>query len=109
MRAEQAIAVTDHQEVKLAAMEGVWQSQSCAPMYIVGWVNEAEMTTNGLSIPCLLSFLAYQDFNATVTGLESFPPAVWAPVNLTFQVYHFMVNLGGSFVLIGLLGALFFF
>ena len=26
---------------KLAAMEGLWTTQSCAPMYIVGWVNTA--------------------------------------------------------------------
>lgn len=107
--ANQAIEVTNYQPVKLAAMEGVWESQSCAPMYLVGWVNEAEMTTTGISIPCLLSFLAYQNINATVTGLEAFPADVWAPVNLTFQVYHLMINLGGLFVLISLLGALFFF
>ena len=72
--ANQAIEVTNYQPVKLAAMEGVWESQSCAPMYLVGWVNEAEMTTTGISIPCLLSFLAYQNINATVTGLKHFPP-----------------------------------
>lgn len=107
--ANQAIEVTNYQPEKLAAMEGVWQSQSCAPMYLVGWVNETDMTTTGISIPCLLSFLAYQDINATVTGLEAYPSDVWAPINLTFQVYHLMIDLGGLFVLIGLLGALFFF
>lgn len=107
--AEQAIEVTNFQPVKLAAMEGLWESQSCAPMYLLGWVNEAEMTTTGISIPCALSFLAYQDINATVTGLNAFPPDVWAPVNLTFQVYHLMINLGGIFVLISILGAVFYF
>ena len=99
--ANMAISVTDNQAVKLAAMEGVWDSQSCAPMFLVGWVNEANQTTTGISIPCLLSFLAYQDINATVQGLNSFPPDTWAPVNLVFQVYHVMIDLGGLFVLIG--------
>jgi cytochrome d ubiquinol oxidase subunit I len=67
------------------------------------------MTTTGLSIPCLLSFLAYQDFDEVVTGLEAFPPDTWAPINLTFQVYHLMINTGGLFVLIGLLGAVFYY
>jgi len=107
--ANQAIEVTNYQPVKLAAMEGVWQSKSCAPMYLVGWVNETEQTTTGLSIPCLLSLLAYQDVNATVSGLDAFPADVWAPINLTFQVYHLMINLGGLFVLISILGALYFF
>jgi cytochrome d ubiquinol oxidase subunit I len=67
------------------------------------------MTTTGISIPCLLSFLAYQDFQATVAGLETFPPQYWAPINTTFQVYHLMVNLGGLFVLISLLLILYYF
>jgi cytochrome d ubiquinol oxidase subunit I len=99
--ANMAIEVTANQPVKLAAMEGVWNSQSCAPMYLVGWVNESAQTTTGISIPCLLSFLAYQNIHATVTGLNSFPPDVWAPINLLFQVYHVMIDLGGLFVLIG--------
>ena len=66
-------------------------------------------TTTGISIPCLLSFLSYGSIDATVTGLTSFPPDVWAPVNLVFQVYHIMINLGFILVPIGLLGALFFF
>ncbi len=105
----QAIEVTNYQPVKLASMEGLWQTQSCAPLFIVGWVNEANQTTTGISVPCLLSFLAYGNFQATVTGLEAFPPAQYPPINLVFQVYHYMFALGGVFVLIGLLGLLFFF
>jgi cytochrome d ubiquinol oxidase subunit I len=105
--ANMAIEVTHNQQVKLAAMEGVWQSQACAPMYLVGWVDEAKQTTTGISVPCLLSFLAYQDINATVTGLDAFPQDVWAsPINLVFQVYHLMIDLGGLFVMIGGLGIL---
>jgi len=99
--ANMAISVTNNQPVKLAAMEGVWQSQECAPMFLFGWVDEAAQTTTGVSIPCLLSFLAYQDIHATVQGLDSFPSDVWAPVNLEFQVYHFMIDMGGLFMFIG--------
>jgi cytochrome d ubiquinol oxidase subunit I len=87
-------------------MEGVWESQSCAPMYLIGWVNVDAETTRGLHIPCLLSFLAYQDIDATVTGLTSYPSDTWAPVNLTFQVYHLMIDLGSLFVPIGIIGLL---
>jgi len=107
--ASQAREVTAYQEPKLAAMEGVWQSKSCAPMYLVGWVNEADMTTTGLSIPCLLSFLAYGNIDATVAGLETVSPENWAPINLTFQVYHLMINSGGLFIVIGVLGAVFYY
>jgi cytochrome d ubiquinol oxidase subunit I len=105
--AQMAVTVTNYQPSKLAAMEGVWQSQSCAPMYIVGWVNEAAQTTTGISIPCLLSILAYMNPQAVVQGLTTFPQDTWAPVNLTFQVYHLMINLGVIFPLIGAVGIFF--
>jgi cytochrome d ubiquinol oxidase subunit I len=64
-------------------------------MYLLGWVDESTQTTSGISIPCLLSFLAYQDIHATVQGIEAFsPPAPTPPINLVFQVYHVMINLG---------------
>jgi len=105
--AAQAVEVTNYQPVKLAAMEGLWNDQACAPLFIVGWVNTTAQTTTGIKIPCLLSFLAYGDINATVQGLNSFPSDTWAPINLVFQVYHLMIDLGGLFVAIGLLAALF--
>ena len=66
--ANQAVEVTQNQPLKLASMEGLYQSESCARMFIVGWVDETTQTTTGISIPCLLSFLAYQNVNATVAG-----------------------------------------
>ncbi len=105
--AESAVSVTDNQPVKLSAMEGLWDTTSCAPMYLVGWVNEGAQTTTGIKIPCALSFLAGGSFDATVQGLRSFPPDTWAPINLVFQVYHLMISLGGLFIAIGLLGVLF--
>lgn len=102
--ARMAITVTNYQPVKLAAMEGLWQSQSCAPMYLVGWVDVQNQTTYGLSVPCLLSLLAYMDPQAVVAGLTSFPSDVWAPINWVFQVYHLMIDLGLLFPLIGAAG-----
>jgi cytochrome bd ubiquinol oxidase subunit I len=104
----QAIEVTNYQPLKLASMEGLWQTQSCAPLMLVGWVNEANQTTTGISIPCLLSVLAHGNPQATVTGLDAFPPNQYPPINLVFQVYHWMFNLGFLYVPIGLLGALLF-
>jgi cytochrome d ubiquinol oxidase subunit I len=99
-----AIAVTNYQAPKLAAMEGLWNSQSCAPMYFVGWVNVEAQTTKGFHIPCLLSVLAYTNPHATVTGLNSFPSDTWAPIPVVFQVYHLMIDLGSLFPLIALAG-----
>jgi len=103
-----AIEVTNQQPLKLASMEGLWQSTSCAPMFLLGWVNETTQTTSGISIPCLLSFLAYQDVNATVQGINSFAPAPTPPINLLFQVYHVMINLGPILAGIGVLAGVWY-
>jgi cytochrome d ubiquinol oxidase subunit I len=107
--ARQAENVTEHQPVKLAAMEGIWQDTACAPLTVVGWIDVENQTTNGIKIPCLLSLLAHGDINATVQGLNSFPPDTWPPLQATFQSYHVMINLGMAFIGIGLLAAFFFF
>jgi cytochrome bd ubiquinol oxidase subunit I len=103
---QQAIEVTRNQPLKLASMEGLWQSTSCAPLYLVGWVDESTRTTTGVSVPCLLSILAYLDPQATVQGIDSFAPAATPPINLLFQVYHYMFALGSLFVPVGLLAGL---
>ncbi len=107
--ANMAVTVTNYQPQKLAAMEGVWESQSCTWMYFSGWVNEPEQKTTGIKIPvpCLLSILAYFNPHAVVTGLTAYPQDEWAPVNLVFQVYHVMIDLGTVFPLIGIVGLIF--
>jgi cytochrome d ubiquinol oxidase subunit I len=102
--ANQAIEVSKQQPAKLAAMEGVYATRSCAPMYILGWTDQRTQSTSGIAVPCLLSFLTDQNFDATVTGLNETPSSDWPQVNLVFQMYHLMINLGMLFVLIGLVG-----
>jgi cytochrome d ubiquinol oxidase subunit I len=104
--ANQAIEVTNQQPAKLGAMEGLYQTTSCAPFFILGTTNPETQETNGISIPCGLSLLAYQDRNATVTGLDATPQDQWANVRLVFHVYHLMINLGMVFILIGVTASL---
>lgn len=64
-----ASGVLENQPVKLAAMEGLYETQAYAPMAIFGWVDTKERKVNGLMIPGLLSVLAYEDPSKVVTGL----------------------------------------
>ena len=100
--------MTHNQPLKLASMEGLYQSESCARMYVVGWVDETTQTTTGISIPCLSSFLAYQDIHATVEGIDAFAPDPTPPINLVFQVYHYMIVMGPALAGIGVLAGLMF-
>jgi cytochrome d ubiquinol oxidase subunit I len=105
-----ALVITHYQGTKLAGMEGLWpKSQTCAPLVLFGWVNQPAQTTHGPAIPCLLSYLAYFNIHAPVTGLKAFATNLWPPLQLTFQAYHAMIDLGMLFILIGVLGTVFYF
>jgi cytochrome d ubiquinol oxidase subunit I len=94
------------QPVKLAAMEGQFQSQANAPLHIGGIPDEAEGRTNlAIEIPGLLSLLAYGDRQAVVAGLESFPREDWPPVVVVHIAFQIMVAGGGMLALVSLLAA----
>lgn len=96
--AQQATVVAEQQPVKLASMEGLWETRDCAPLYLFGWVDPNSETTSGVSIPCMLSLLVGFSPDTQVEGLDEFPVDDRPNVNLVFQVYHAMIDLGMLFV-----------
>lgn len=102
--ANQATEVSQNQKVKLAAMEGVWETDDCVPMYVFGWVDEADQTTKGVAVPCLLSILVGKSPDTEVQGITATAADDRPPVNLVFQAYHLMIDLGSLFVIIGAVG-----
>ncbi|MBU1003819.1 MAG: cytochrome ubiquinol oxidase subunit I [Proteobacteria bacterium] len=89
------------QPAKLAAMESHWETQTRAPMYLL---QMPSLTGDGnmiqaLPVPGLLSFLAFNDVNAEVTGLNDIPEQDRPPVLLTFLSFRLMVGLGTLFPL----------
>jgi cytochrome d ubiquinol oxidase subunit I len=102
----QASVVAKEQPIKLAAFEGIYLSQTDAPLTIVGWYDADADEVDGLKIPGLLSFLAFGSTSDEVKGLSSVPPADRPPIQLTFQTYHLMVLLAGYFVLVMLVALL---
>lgn len=98
-----AEVVAEHQPAKLAAMEGHFDSLAVADMYLLGYVDTKNEKTVGLKIPGGLSFLTYQDFNAPVRGLKSFPEEDRPDaLNIVFQSYHIMVAMGMIMILLTL-------
>ena len=97
--------VAQNQPVKLAAMEGQWETERGAPLRIGGWPDaKIEKTLWAIKIPKALSLLAYDNPNALVLGLKAFPsqdrPPV-LPVHIAFQV---MVACGSFLAGVALLG-----
>jgi cytochrome d ubiquinol oxidase subunit I len=93
------------QPVKLAAMEGHWETMRRAPLLVGGWPDErAEVTRFAVPLPGLLSWLAYGDLDAEVRGLKDFPPDERPPVAPVHIAFQLMVACGTAMVAVGLLG-----
>ena len=104
-----AQGVAKNQPAKLAAFEGRYATHSNAPLTLLGWVdekNESFLSTS--KCPGMLSFLAHNDFHATVTGLDEFKPEDRPPVQASFQLFHGMVAIGFTLIAIAALGFLYF-
>jgi cytochrome d ubiquinol oxidase subunit I len=89
------------QPVKLAAMEGQFDSERGAPLRIGGWPNVAhEETRFALEIPRGLSLLAFHDPNALVRGLKAVPRDEWPPVRIVHMAFQGMVALGTTMAVV---------
>jgi cytochrome d ubiquinol oxidase subunit I len=98
---QSAHGVAENQPAKLAAIEGHYEKQAPADMYLFGWVDETNEKVIGIKIPKGLSFLVAFDFDAEIPGLYAFPEDERpSQINAVFQFYHIMVAIG--MMLIGL-------
>jgi cytochrome bd ubiquinol oxidase subunit I len=96
--------VARNQPVKLAALEGQWETARSAPLRVGGWADAAaERTRFALEIPGGLSLLAYHDFYATVAGLKSFPREDRPPVAIVHAAFQIMVAAGVCMLFVALL------
>lgn len=94
-----------HQPIKLAAMEGQWETERGAPLRIGGIPDEkAEVTRYAVEIPKALSFLAHSDFNAEIMGLKDVPPENRPPVAIVHFAFQIMVACGLVMMIAGILG-----
>ncbi len=91
--------VVTYQPIKLATMEGLFETEKGAPIAIIGMPDtEQRELIDPIYVPDFLSYLAYGDFRATVNGLNSYPKELWPPIELTYYCYHIMVGLGTMFI-----------
>jgi cytochrome d ubiquinol oxidase subunit I len=93
--------VTRFQPAKVAAMEGLFKTQPGAPIAIIGMPDrERQELMDPIVVPAVLSYLAYGNFRATVTGLSDIPVDQQPPVEIVYYAYHIMLGLGTIFVAI---------
>lgn len=94
-----------NQPATLAAMEGLFNAETGAPLVLIGQPNvEEQRLDNPIAIPKVLSFLTYQRWNAEIKGLNDFPRDRWPDnIPLLYFSYHIMVGLGTLLIAIMLL------
>jgi cytochrome d ubiquinol oxidase subunit I len=85
--------VASNQPVKLAAMEGVFETARGVPLHVGGVAVDGEMRY-ALEIPYGLSLLAHWNPDAEIAGLNEVPPADRPPVNVVHWAFQIMVGLG---------------
>ncbi|UOQ43213.1 cytochrome ubiquinol oxidase subunit I [Halobacillus salinarum] len=91
--------LADHQPEKLAAGEWHFETEKGADLIVFGTLNENNEVEHALRIPNALSFLAHEDFNAEVTGLDETPKDEQPPLWIHYM-FDLMVSIG--FYLIGM-------
>ncbi len=84
-----------NQPEKFAAMEGQFETEEGAPLRIGGFPDtEDQKMRFAIEIPKLGSFLAFEDFDAEVRGLNSFPQDEIPDARLAHFSFQVMVAIG---------------
>jgi cytochrome d ubiquinol oxidase subunit I len=86
-----ARTVAERQPVKLAAFEGLQETERGAPLEVLP----------GVEVPKALSLLAFHDPNATVTGLDSVPEDDQPPAGIVKYSFRAMVGIGMGLAALG--------
>jgi cytochrome d ubiquinol oxidase subunit I len=101
---ESAQYLHKYQPEKLAAAEGLFETQPYAPLAIGGYTDEATQTVKyAIEIPWLLSFLAGNRFDEVVVGLNDFPREYWPPLYI-HTLFNGMVGIGILLILLSITG-----
>ncbi|BDC56044.1 putative cytochrome bd menaquinol oxidase subunit I [Bacillus altitudinis] len=104
---ESAQLLYEYQPEKLAGAEGLFETQSHAPLAIGGFTDANTHEIKGaIEIPWALSFLAGNSFDTVVKGLNDFPRDEWPPLFI-HTLFNGMVIIGSLLIFFAVL-ALFY-
>ena len=91
----------ERQPVKFAALEGVMETTTRAPLTVGGIYVDGEVRY-GVKIPAALSFMADRDVDAVIHGLEEVPADERPPVGVVRTAFQGMVGIGSLLLVLGL-------
>jgi cytochrome d ubiquinol oxidase subunit I len=95
----------EHQPAKVAAMEGIWQTEQGAALRLFAIPDQQARTNHfEIAIPNIASFILTHEWNGTVRGLEEFGEKI-PPVAPVFFAFRIMVGIGMLMLLASWVGA----
>src|SRR5260370_7819484 len=96
--------VAAKQPMKLASLEGQFQTETGAPFRIGGIpVPDKRETKYAIEIPYSLSLLSFHTPNALIKGLDQEPQSDWPNVRMVHICFQIMVGCGSLLSLFALL------
>ena len=101
------LQVKEHQPVKLAAMEGLWDTTRGAPLLLFALPDQdAGENLLELGIPKLASLVLTRDLDGEVQGLNEVSRDLWPNVPLVFWSFRLMVGIGLALLAVAAYGVL---
>ena len=92
----------EHQPAKIAAMEGHYETEAGAPLYLFGIPDDdAGKLHWSVGIPNLGSYILTHKWDGEVKGLEAFPEDKRPPTAWVFWSFRIMVGLGFLMLAVG--------
>ncbi|MFC5066712.1 cytochrome ubiquinol oxidase subunit I [Flaviflagellibacter deserti] len=96
----------EHQPIKVAAMEGRWDSNDEGDLILFGIPDQnAEKNHFEIAVPHLGSLLLTHTLDGKYAGLKDVPPENRPPVANVFFMFRLMVGIGLLLIATGLVGA----
>ena len=93
----------EHQPQKVAAMEGVWETERGAPLLLFAVPNEEERRNDyAIGIPNLASLILTHEMDGEIKGLNEFK-GEHPPVKPVFYSFRVMVGMGMLMIAVALL------
>lgn len=85
----------EHQPVKVAAMEGAWETREGLPLLLFAIPSQGgERNYLEVPIPNLASLILTHELQGRVLGLKEWPPEQRPPVAIVFWSFRVMVGIG---------------
>jgi cytochrome bd ubiquinol oxidase subunit I len=92
---QHGLSTFHHQRMKVAAIEGHWETSKDVPLVLIGWPDqEAEKNHFEVSVPLLGSVILTHQLHGEIPGLKDVPPDERPPVAIVFWAFRVMVGCG---------------